>query len=108
MRRGSDLSFELFREGPPRRRWGGDGGEHRRLLRALELAVRCELTARQRECLRLYYQEGETVTRIAERLGVGAPTVSRHLKKARARLRKAAGYCAPRLERPQPARNDSR
>lgn len=93
MRRGRALSFDLFGDRLPAARAGtGDGGAHRRMLRVLTRAARGELTARQLECVRLYYGEGETVSAIAARLGVTPPTVSKHLKKARRRLEKVMRY----------------
>lgn len=93
------LSFELFGDRLEAGSFSrGDGGEHERLLRALEKAARGELTARQRECLRRMYAEGRGVCEIAGMLGVRPSTVSKHLKKARERLRKVLGYSFPRLE----------
>lgn len=76
----------------------GDGGEHERILRTLERAAKGELTPRQKECLRLMYGEGKGVCEIAEILGVKPSTASKHLKRARERLRKVLGYSFPRLE----------
>lgn len=93
------LSLDLFGDrlnpGPLPRE---DGGEHERLLRTLERAAEGELTPRQIECLRLMYAEGRSVCEIAETLDVKPSTVSRHLKKARARLQKVLEYAFPRLE----------
>lgn len=95
------LSLDLFGDrlnlGPAPR---GDGGEHTRLLRTLERASRGELTERQSECLRMRYAEGKSVSEIAEELGVKPSTVSRHLKKARARLQRVLRYSFPRLGGP--------
>lgn len=92
MRRGPNLSLDLFgdRLSPGRDR--DDGGEHRRLLRAMMQAAQGELTARQIECVRLHYRDGKGVNEIAAELGLTPPTVSRHLKKARARLRTVLLY----------------
>ena len=93
------LSLDLFGDrlntSPPS---FGDGGEHERLLRALKKVAMGELTERQRECLRLMYAEGKGVCEIADTLGVKPSTVSKHLKKARLRLRRVLGYSFPRLE----------
>lgn len=98
MKRGPNLSLDLFgdRLGPGR--GGGDGGEHRRLLRAVARAARGELTGRQMECVRLHYREGKGVNEIAAQLGLTPSTVSRHLKKARARLRAVLLYFYSGLE----------
>ena len=72
---------------------GGAGGEERdRLLRALKKACRGELTPRQAECVKLFYGGRVSQREIAARLGVSPPTVSRHLKKARARLGRVLRY----------------
>ena len=97
MKRGTDLSLELFGDRLPVPARADDGGEHRRMLRVLREVERGELTGRQRECVRLHYREGKSVGEIAERLGITAPTVSKHLKKARARLAKVLGYYFPRM-----------
>ena len=60
--------------------------------RALRLGVEQELTGRQRTCVELYYFQGLTQEQIAQRLGVGKPTVCRHLQKARARLETVIRY----------------
>lgn len=75
-----------------------DGGEHRKMLRVLGRAARGELTPRQLECLRLRYGEGRGVGEIAERMGIAPSTVSKHLKKARARLKKIMRYYFSRLD----------
>ena len=69
-----------------------NGEELRRLKRALREAVGEALTARQRECLECYYYRGLTMRETADLLGVGEPTVSKHLKKARQRLRAVLRY----------------
>jgi RNA polymerase sigma factor, sigma-70 family len=56
-----------------------------------------ELTARQLQCLRMYYFEERNMVEIAESTGVSVPTVSRHLKKARERLFQIAVYAYPQL-----------
>lgn len=57
----------------------------RRLRRRLPEAME-ELTPRQRQMLRLQYEEELTVTDIARRLGVNKSSVSRCLHRARHRL----------------------
>lgn len=51
-----------------------------------------ELTARQRELLRLRYEENMTVTEIAAAIGRDKSTVSRTLSRARRRLYKCLRY----------------
>ena len=66
--------------------------------RLLRIAIQNELTDRQRACLTLYYMEGNTMQEIAERLGTPRGTVSKRLKKAVERLRRALRYSAPGLK----------
>jgi len=98
VKRGSNLSLDLFGDrldlGP---KGLDDGGEHKRMLQTMMLAAQGELTQRQMQCVRMYYAEQKTVSEIAQELGVSPPTVSRHLKKARFRLKKILQYCYPSL-----------
>ena len=63
-----------------------------RLKRNLRLAREEELTASQRELLRLRYDENMTVTEIAAAIGRDKSTVSRTLSRARRRLYKCLRY----------------
>nr|WP_255575654.1 sigma-70 family RNA polymerase sigma factor [Caproiciproducens faecalis] len=74
-----------------------DGGEHLRIRGTLRRAMEGELTERQRDCLQLRYFEQKSVQEVAEIIGVTPPTVSKHLKKARERLRRVMGYSFSRL-----------
>ncbi len=58
----------------------------------LRLAIERELTARQRECVELYYYQGLTMEEVGKRLGIGKATVCRHLQKSQARLQRVAAY----------------
>ena len=64
----------------------------RRLKRNLRLAREQELTDRQREMLRLRYEQNLTVSAIAAALGVNKSTVSRTLMRAQRRLEHALRY----------------
>jgi RNA polymerase sigma factor (sigma-70 family) len=98
MRRKANLSLDLFGDRFDFSRQGlDDGGEHRRMLRALRRAMEGELTERQRDCIRLRYMEGKSVNEVARELGITAGTVSRHLKKARNRLGTVISYSFSRL-----------
>lgn len=66
--------------------------ELRRLKRNLRLARRDELTARQREILRMNFEQNMTVTEIAHELGVNKSTISRTLARAKRRLYKCLRY----------------
>lgn len=71
----------------------GDNRERiRRLLSNLPLAVKQELTPRQREILRLRFTGGMSVTAIAEKLGLNKSTVSRSLARSMERLYKSLRY----------------
>lgn len=69
-----------------------NGGDIRRLKRNLRAAREEVLTARQREMLRLFCEEGMSMTEIARTLGVAPSTVSRTLARARRRLYKSLRY----------------
>ena len=66
--------------------------------RLLRLAIQNELTERQRACLTLYYIEGHTMQEIAELLGTTRGNVSKRIKNAVERLRRALRYSAPGLK----------
>ena len=68
------------------RQGDGDNSERlSRLRRRLPDAL-AELTPRQRQMIRLQYQENMTVTQIAQQLRVNKSTVSRCLRRARQTL----------------------
>lgn len=76
-----------------RRSRSGDNSEQLlRLRRNLARARERELTERQAEALRLYYDEGLTMPAIALRLGVSKSTVSRTLERGRKNLIKCLQY----------------
>ncbi len=58
----------------------------------LKRAIQSELTDRQREMVTEFYFEGLSVTEIANRRGLSKSTVSRHLSRARERLKSALKY----------------
>ena len=58
----------------------------------VRVAMKEELTDRQRELIELYYLENVNMTEIAQRLGLSPSTVSRTLKRGRGRLRKYLKY----------------
>lgn len=71
----------------------GDNSEQiARLRRNLRKARQQELTPRQREVVRLYYDEGMTMPQIGELLGVNRSTVSRTLRRAKNRLYRCLRY----------------
>ena len=61
-------------------------------LRLLRLAVRQELTPRQRQCVELYFFQGMTMEEAGKALGIGKATVCRHLQKSKKRQGRALSY----------------
>ncbi len=68
-------------------------------VRAVAFALETALTPRQREMARLYYLGQMSMSDVGQRLGVTESTVSRTLKRARARLRRHLSFSAPALLR---------
>ena len=64
----------------------------RRLKRNLRRAREEELTERQRQILRMRYEENKTVGEIAHELGVDKSTVSHTIARAKSRLYKCLRY----------------
>ena len=58
----------------------------------LRLARQEALTARQRQLLRMNFEQNKTVTEIAQELGVNKSTVSRTLLRAKRRLYQCLRY----------------
>lgn len=71
---------------------GDNESDLARLKRNLRLAREEELTARQRELLRLRYEENLSVSEIAALIGRDKSTVLRTLSRARRRLYKCLRY----------------
>ena len=65
---------------------------HQALRDKLALALREEVTPRQREIIALYYGEELNMREIAQRLGVDPSTVSRTLKRGEDRVRRCLRY----------------
>lgn len=63
-----------------------------RLRRNLRKAREQELTDRQRQMLRMYYDEGKSMTKIARLLKVNKSTVSRTIARGRRRLHQYLKY----------------
>ncbi len=75
------------------REQGGDNSEQLgRLRRNLRRAREQELTPRQQQMLRMYFDDGQNMVEIAEVLGVNRSTVSRTLMRARRRLYRCLRY----------------
>ena len=70
-----------------------DNGEQLDRLRTkLRYARSAELTQRQQQLLRLYFEEGKTMPQNARELHVSCSTVSRTLRRARERLYRCLRY----------------
>ena len=77
--------------------WLRENGEDNReqldrLRRNLRRAREQELTPRQRQMLALYYDRGLKMPQIARELGVNRSTVSRTIRRAKARLYRCLRY----------------
>lgn len=68
-----------------------------RLKRNLVQALRQDVTPKQREYLVMYYGEGLNLRQIGQRTGVSPSTVSRTMKRGRARLYRCLRYGAANL-----------
>ncbi|MDP4120613.1 MAG: sigma factor-like helix-turn-helix DNA-binding protein [Bacillota bacterium] len=72
---------------------GGDNyAERQRMKKLLAMAIKAELTDKQRFCLLEYYQNGKSMKVIAEDLSVHPSTVTRHIQAAVRSLKKVAIY----------------
>lgn len=58
----------------------------------LSRAMDTELTEKQRYCMQSYFLEGKKMYEIASELGVNPSTVTRHIKRAKNRLKRIARY----------------
>lgn len=72
---------------------GEDNSEQlERLRRNLRRARETELTPRQKEMVHLYFDQGMSVTQIAQQEGIHKSSVSRTLNRAKARLKSHLQY----------------
>lgn len=67
------------------------------LRQRVAMAMRQELTPKQRMCVRLYYVEQLNMTEIGEQLGIDKSTVSRNIKRGEANLRRCLRFGAANL-----------
>lgn len=72
-----------------------------RLRRNVMLALREDVTPRQRECMLLYYEKRLNMRQIAELMGIDKSTVSRTIKRGESRLRRCLRYGAEQLLAPR-------
>ena len=80
------ISFYLYNQGSDNR------AERERMKRLINLAIRYELTDRQRYCLKKYYLDGIKMTEIAQSLSLSKSTVSKHISAAVRKLQKVGRY----------------
>ena len=86
-----DILFDYAQLAQWRQGDGDNSQRLRRLRRRLPDAL-AELTPRQREMLRLQYEQELSITDISRQLGVNKSTVSRTLCRARRRLHHILQY----------------
>jgi RNA polymerase sigma factor (sigma-70 family) len=70
----------------------GEDVNYRKMIASLKNIVNGELTEKQRRCIWLYYGERMKMIDIADELGIGVSSVSRHIKKAKLRVEKTMRY----------------
>ena len=66
--------------------------EYRKILKILPKIIDGELSERQKKCLTMRYCENLSVTEIAEKLNIDKSTVSRHISRAKAKLKRILRY----------------
>ncbi len=72
--------------------FNGEDMNYKKMVGSLKSIVNGELTEKQRQCVWLYYGEMRKMKDIADELGIGISSVSRHIKKARLRVEKTMRY----------------
>ena len=80
------IAFNMWNRGSDNR------PEREKMKRFLKLAMRIELTDRQRYCVIEHYYGGKKMTEIAEALGVSKSTVSRHISSALRKIKRVSRY----------------
>lgn len=65
---------------------------YEKMVNSIRNIIKGELTEKQRSCILLYYGERIKMKDIANQLGMGISSVSRHIKKAKERLKKTMEY----------------
>lgn len=71
-----------------------------RLRHNVTVALREDVTPRQRECMLLYYEKQLNMRQIGELMGIDKSTVSRTIKRGETRLRRCLRYGAGQLLTP--------
>lgn len=65
---------------------------YEKMVSSIKNIIKGELTEKQRLCVLLYYGEKIKMKDIANKLGIDISSVSRHIKKAKERLKKTMEY----------------
>ena len=63
-----------------------------KMIKSLKNVVEGELTEKQKLCISLYYGEKMKMKDISDKLQIGISSVSRHIKKAKSRIKKTMMY----------------
>lgn len=64
----------------------------KKIIKIIKQVAEGELTKRQRQCLFMHYQRDMKMSEISDSLGICVSCVSRHIKKAKARIHKTLAY----------------
>ena len=71
---------------------GGNSSIRDRMKKLIAVVIDMELTDRQKDCLTMRVYQGISVEDIAAELGIRPTTVYKHIKKAKAALKKCVKY----------------
>lgn len=71
---------------------GTNGRDISKMKKILQMAINNELTNKQRYCVCQYYFQGKSMKHIATELNVNPSTVTRHIQKAKEKLKRVAQY----------------
>ncbi|MCI8414489.1 MAG: sigma-70 family RNA polymerase sigma factor [Ruminiclostridium sp.] len=85
-----------------------NGQEVDQLRRNLAMALREDVTPRQRQVLLLYYGQGMSMKEIAQELGIDRSTVSRTMGRGEERLRRCLRYGGAALLKKAPLQKGER
>ena len=66
--------------------------EHRKLLKIMSKIISSELTDRQKECLVMHYYNNLNICQIAAKLNIDKSTVSRHVSRAKCKIKRILSY----------------
>lgn len=66
--------------------------EYRKILKILPKIIEGELSERQKKCITMRYCENLSITKIAEKLNIDKSTASRHVNRAKKKLKRILCY----------------